>query len=217
MCMDFIYRHIRGLIPTQIFTTRQLLIYGQRASIDSALSRMVARGFIVRLARGVFVRDISDEPSMDDIVRAKLQSYQSHVATHAESILHELSIFAFGNSNTYAKHGSSSSFDTIRGRAYLKNVSGRKMSLCQTLAGRMVYALWYLGRASQACLNKSVGTATENLNKKERELFWMAGALMPAWLNDSCRYRYPSMKVVRDNPFQMNLTWTEKSPYGTVA
>jgi hypothetical protein len=173
---------------------------------------MVASGFIVRLAQGVFIRDDSQEPTVADIVKAKLKAFQSYVGIHASNILHELSIFMFGNENTYAKYGSSSSFNTYKGRAYLKNVCGRKMSLCQILAGRMAYALWYLGNGSQLILNKSIELATENLNKRDKELFWMAGALMPAWLNDSCQTIYPSGKVAIKNPFQMKLAWTRYGP-----
>jgi len=168
---------------------------------------MVSNGFIVRLARGVFVMDESNHPSMADIVKAKLQSYQSYVSRHAESMLHELSLILFGNSDTFAKYGSSSSFATVRGRAYLKNICGRKMSLCQTLVGSMVYALWYLGKKSQGCAIESVDKATANFNRQERELFWLSSALMPAWLNENCEYRYPQNKVVRDNPFQRKMMW----------
>jgi hypothetical protein len=185
-----------------------VLIYGKRAAVDSALSRMVAKGFIKRLAQGVFVRDTSKEPTLADIVKVKLQAYQSCVGIHAANILHNLSIFMFGNENTFAKYGSSSSFNTCRGRAYLKNLCGRKMSLCQVLAGRMAYALWYLGNASPRILSQAIAVSTENLNKRDRELFWMAGALMPEWLNDSLQRRYPASKVVINNPFQMKLDWT---------
>jgi hypothetical protein len=208
MCTSYIYNHIRSLPATQIFTTREVLIYGKRAAVDSALSRMVSGGFITRLAQGVFVRDASEEPTMADVVRAKLQAYQSCVGIHAANILHELSIFMFGNEMTFAKFGSSSSFNTYKGRAYVKNVCGRKMSLCQILAGRMAYALWYLGKGSPRILGQAIALSTENLNKRDRELFWMAGALMPAWLNDSLQKRYPSTRIVINNPFQMKLAWT---------
>ncbi len=212
MCTDYISHHIRTLAPTEIFTTRQMLIYGTRAAVDSALCRMVGSGFIVRLARGVFVRDDSKEPTMAEIVKAKLQSFQSYVSAHAESILFDLSMVFFGDTNTFAKYGSSSSFATVRGRAYLKNICGRKMSLCQTLVGRMVYALWYLGMQTQSCSDKAIDAATADFNRQERELFWMAGSLMPAWLNSCCAYRYPSARIVKDNPFQSRMIWTERSP-----
>jgi hypothetical protein len=212
MCTSYILNHIRNLPATQIFTTREVLIYGKRPAVDSALSRMIASGFITRLAQGVFIRDDSKEPTKADIVQAKLKAFQSYVGIHAANILHELSIFMFGNENTYAKYGSSSSFNTYKGRVYLKNICGRKMSLCQILAGRMAYALWYLGNGSEIILNKSIQMTAEKLNRRDKELFWMAGALMPAWLNDICQSFYPSSRVVTNNPFQSKLAWTRYGP-----
>lgn len=51
-----IRRHIFALPADVIFTTRDLLSYGSRASIDQTLYRYVKSQVIVRLARGVFVR-----------------------------------------------------------------------------------------------------------------------------------------------------------------
>ncbi len=210
MCMQNMYRHINGLAATEIFTTRQMLIYGSRSAVDSALSRMVSTRFIVRLARGVFVKDDSNNPTMEEIVKAKLMSFQSYVADHAERILQELSMFISGHLDTFAKYGSSSSFATVRGRAYLKNVCGRKMSLCKSQVGKTVYALWHLGKKNQGCTVQNVDDATANFNRSDRELFWQAGALMPAWLNENCAFRYPQSRVAQDNPFQMKMVWSEK-------
>ncbi len=52
----FIRRHIFQLPAGQLFATRHLLAYGSRAAVDQALYRLVRSGVIVRLARGVFVR-----------------------------------------------------------------------------------------------------------------------------------------------------------------
>ena len=75
MCIEFIQRHIRMLPARQIFTTREVLIYGTRTAVDSALSRMVEREVIARLARGVFVRDDSAEPTVAEIASAKAKAY----------------------------------------------------------------------------------------------------------------------------------------------
>jgi hypothetical protein len=50
MCTEFISRHINQLAPTEIFTTREVLMYGSRSAVDSTLGRMVASGHIHRLA-----------------------------------------------------------------------------------------------------------------------------------------------------------------------
>ncbi|MBY0547278.1 MAG: hypothetical protein K2W95_08280, partial [Candidatus Obscuribacterales bacterium] len=51
-----IRRFLTTIVEGAIFSTRDLLSLGSRAAIDSALSRMVASGIIVRLASGLFLK-----------------------------------------------------------------------------------------------------------------------------------------------------------------
>lgn len=189
MCIEFIYRHIRKLEPTQIFTTRDMLIYGSRTAVDSALHRMVKAEFIVRLARGVFVRDASKEPSLFEIAEAKLRAFKAKILDHADKILHDLSISPNPPAAVFAKSGHSSSFWTMRGRVYLQGVCEKKVQLAGTEVGKVVYALAHWGR--RRCLNADVWLASRDFGRVERELFWLAGSLMPAWLNRLCARRYP--------------------------
>ena len=59
---SYVRRHINRLAPNVIFATRDLLSYGKRASIDQALCRLVKRGYIIRLAHGLFRREGSNAP-----------------------------------------------------------------------------------------------------------------------------------------------------------
>ena len=49
-----IRRYIFSLTDNAIFSTREFLNFGKRAAIDKCLSRLVKRGEIIRLARGLF-------------------------------------------------------------------------------------------------------------------------------------------------------------------
>jgi hypothetical protein len=119
-----------------------MLIYGNRSAVDSALSRLVSEGYIYRLARGVFVRDLSGKPTLAQIVEAKLKAFGGKIAVHGINILSSFDL-AKKDAYTFAKNGSSSSFDTIRGRAILKNQCARKMKLYIEEAGRAAIALWH--------------------------------------------------------------------------
>ena len=121
MCTEFIVRHINSIPATQIFATRHMLIYGSRKAVDSCLGRLVTSGEIHRLARGVFVRDRSGNPTMTQIVEAKLKAWSGKVAIHAKKILTGFNLTTGDYDHTFVKNGSSSSFQTVRGRAYLKN------------------------------------------------------------------------------------------------
>lgn len=195
MCIAFIYRHITELPATQIFTTREVLIFGTRSGVDTALCRMVKAGFITRLARGVFVRDVSNEPSVVEIATAKAKAFGMRIAKDAEQVLCDLKLSrarANPEEFSFAKNGSSTSFETIHGRVHLKGVCARKLALVETKVGLIVYALWHLG--SSRCQDKDIRTACAPLNRAERKDLWMTGSVMPTWLFEKCRGWYPRLQ-----------------------
>ncbi len=198
MCTEFISRHINQLAPTEIFTTREVLMYGSRSAVDSTLGRMVASGHIHRLARGVFVKDLSGNPTLSQIVQAKLKGFGGKIAIHAMTILSSFHLASGDFENTFAKNGSSSSFDTIRGRAFLKNHCARKMRLYQIEASRASIALWKHG---EDWIDGAVNAITESFNRIDRETFALSAVLRPAWLNRACRHRYPAISLCVENPF----------------
>ena len=198
MCTDLIVRHINRIPATEIFTTRHMLMYGKRKAVDSALGRLVGDGVIHRLARGVFVRDLSADPTMVQIVEAKLKAWSGTVAIHAKKILGSFHLETGYYDNVFVKDGSSSSFDTIRGRVFMKNQCARKMRLYQDKVGKVAMALWHLRTNFSG---KAVDILTANFNRKDREMFKFSASLKPAWLTEACAYRYPDTDVCVDNPF----------------
>jgi len=191
MCTEYIYRHIQKLPATCIFTTRELLRYGNRGAVDQTLYRMVRSGFIVRLARGVFVRDDTLQPTKRQIALAKAIAWGKQLVAHAESVLNDLGLPVTGNfTQAFAVNAHSSSYWTIRGRVYLKGIGTRKMKLCESKVGQIVYCLWYLGQSH--CTTQDVARASANFGRSERKQFLDASSLMPAWLNRICKWRFPA-------------------------
>ncbi len=188
MCTGYINRHLHQLSSTEIFTTRHMLIYGTRSAIDSALSRMVANGQIFRLARGVFVKSLSGKPTLAQIVEAKLKAFGGKIAVHGMNILSSFYL-ARKDPYTFAKNGSSRSFETIRGRAILKNQCARKMKLYIEEAGRAAIALWH---HRKDWIDRAVDVVTASFKRTDREMLLLSSALKPAWLTAECRYRYPN-------------------------
>ncbi len=198
MCTDLIVRHINRIPATEIFTTRHMLMYGSRKAVDSALGRLVGGGVIHRLARGVFVRDLSDNPTMVQIVEAKLKAWSGTVAIHAKKILGGFQLETGYYDNVFVKDGSSSSFHTIRGRAYLKNQCARKMRLYQEEVGKTAMALWHL---RTKFFSGAVDILTASFNRKDKEIFKLSASLKPAWLTAECAHRYPDSDVCVKNLF----------------
>jgi hypothetical protein len=70
---DFIFSLPEG----ELFTTRDLMKYGSRCSVDQNLSRLAQLGVIVRITRGVFMRDTADSkrPSVRAVAYAKAHAF----------------------------------------------------------------------------------------------------------------------------------------------
>jgi len=80
--ISFIRKHILSLPDGRILTTRDFLTYGRRGAIDQGLSYLVKKGFIRRLARGVFVRDQLENMIFTnaEIAKAKAESFGRRLA-----------------------------------------------------------------------------------------------------------------------------------------
>jgi len=63
------------------------------------------------------------------------------------------------------------------------------MHLLETEIGKIVYALWFWGR--RRCGYAHVRQATASFTRQEKAQLWRFGSIMPKWLNDLCRHRYP--------------------------
>lgn len=75
-----IRRFLLTIAGGTIFSTRELLTLGSRSAIDSALSRLVAAGAIVRLASGLYMKfkasDPNWRPGTEAIIQAKLLAFR---------------------------------------------------------------------------------------------------------------------------------------------
>lgn len=192
---SYIRRHILRRPPTQIITTRELLPYGTRSAVDQTTYRMVHSGFLIRLARGVFVRSLAGKPTLKQIAEAKMAAFGKILLTYGDDLLRQFNIpFNYSGFDTeFAINGHSSSFWARDGLIVLKGIGPRKVKLCQTKVGRAAYALWHIGDGR--CGANDVWLATRNFGRTERAEFRRAGDLMPAWLNYECLFRYPEPSV----------------------
>jgi len=187
----FIRRHVNGLLAGEIFTTRDCLSYGTRAAVDQELYRLVKRGYIKRLAYGVFMRpDPSKKTpvSVLAVARIKAESFGKRIASHARDAACKLGIVGSGNQEVcFATNGSSSSFRFGGAVIHFRQTSQKKMIVGDRQAGLVIRALWYLGRS--ACRKTTVALTTATIGRAERSELRMRAAFMPGWL-----YRYFAMR-----------------------
>lgn len=193
---SFIKRHIHRLEPGEIFTTRDCLSYGTRAAVDQTLYRLVKRGYIERLAFGVFIKpDPSGRTVVSALVvaRVKAESFGKKLISHARDAACKLGMASPGKELSFAISGSSSSFrfgdDVIR----MRQTSQKKIIVGDKDVGVVIRALCYLGKA--VCTRSVIAAATAQLDRAGRAELRMRGSFMPAWL-----YNY----------FARRFTWTKR-------
>src|SRR5262245_59954202 len=79
-----IRRFVSQLPKGQIFASMELVHMGPRYMIDSTTSNMVKAGVIIRLARGVFVRNDDDLelPSKEEVAAYNAKIFAKRIFVH---------------------------------------------------------------------------------------------------------------------------------------
>ncbi|MBS2010925.1 MAG: hypothetical protein JST01_27990 [Cyanobacteria bacterium SZAS TMP-1] len=179
-------RHINCMLPGQIFTTREMLIYGPRSVVDHFLYRNVRDGLLVRLARGVFTRNIGVVrfPSPAEIAEIKARAFGKELRKHGADSGAQLGLVNAGNAHpTFYVDGSSSSFRYGSRTITLKRAARKRMRLADDRAGLFIRALWYCGRknVNADLVEKLMGSWG---HWTERKTIYSSKAWMPSWLGD---------------------------------
>lgn len=194
----FVRRYIYRLPYDRIFSTREVLNCGKRAAIDKCLSRLVKRGEIIRLARGLFKRfDSAPLPSAFLVAYHKAMAFGRSASVNPVVVARTLELFngevrsALGNNSnnkrqltqfTYMTTGHSSKFKFGTRTIYLQGVSHRKMHLSKSIVGLIMMAAWYLGKVH--CSKKAVMSATSSFNRDDRNTMRQLRPFLPTWLLD---------------------------------
>jgi len=186
MCTAFIRRFVFKFPLDKIFTTRDCLKFGLRRAVDSALFRLVEEGIIIRLARGVFIRDGSDLKAIGawKVAEAKARAFGKEIAGHGAKIAMELGLIPQSRTpmKFYVSGGHSSSFRFGKVVIYFKGVSAKRMGIAYSKAGKAVRALWHLGRRNftpNLLQAAKVGLRRSDEDELRESIRWM-----PAWLAD---------------------------------
>lgn len=188
---SFVRRHITRLPQDAIFTTRDFLSYGSRTAIDNALYRLVKAEVIVRLAWGVFAKYGSRIPDVAEVAKVKAQSFGKEILAHSTTCLAEFSKSPDINATTevsesdshivrFAVKGKTSTFRYQHFTVTFVGVSPRKFQLSTSAPGRIILALWELGK--ERCTPKKLSKADYLLWRTGREEVKASARLIPSWL-----------------------------------
>jgi hypothetical protein len=182
-----IRRFIFSLAKDYIFTTRQCLIYGPRSAVDYTLHMLVKKEVILRLARGVFVRNDGQTPQFSPSVVAtvKAMAFGKEVFSHASTLRAKFSLNGEdfnSKEHTFAVNGSTSSFKYGQLSIHLKHIGPRKARLQETKAGQALRLLWDLKKHLNQDLIMKV---TRYFSRSDREELRRSLSTLPAWLSNS--------------------------------
>lgn len=180
----FIRSYIMRLPAGRMFTTRELLGFGTRVAVDQALFRMVKKGMIRRLARGVFLLNdqVTPDPPVEDVARVKARAFGKRIACHGADAANKRGLPVETNQiPTYATNGRSSSFRYGELTVHLKGIGPRKMLAGDNPAGLTVKGLWHLGKT--ACNGAAFAAATLDFNRRDRQELRRLAVLVPAWMS----------------------------------
>lgn len=187
-----IARQIRKAKRGTVVTPALLADIGSRAAIDKALQRLVARGELRRLSRGLYDKPREDPllgtlwPSVDSIVAAltgkdhlRLQptgAYAANLLGLSEQVPARVEFLTDGTSRT-VKAGPM--------QIVLKRTTPRQMAAAGRTSGLVIQALRSLGAAHVT--SQRLAQLRRALPPKERRALLADLALAPLWMQPALR------------------------------
>lgn len=178
-CMGNIVTHIANLDPDTIFATAVFLNYGTRNAVDQALFRLVKRGALCRVARGVFTLP-SRKTEIFEVALCKANAFKKQIAMHGLDLARQMGFIADGHAvPTFVTSGATSSFFVGQQVVRFQGVSKKKMALPDNNAGNLLRALWAIDCEIPA---PALTKAISDLTQKHRLQLLNSAHLIPGWL-----------------------------------
>lgn len=194
MSASFAIKSLLKRMPLgQIFTTRDLIGLGSRPSIDNCIYRLVKKGLISRIARGVFCKG-DQIPILTplELARIKAHAFNKEVYEHETTTAQRLGYVATEQSQRkesriFATNGTgSTSFMSVIGLIQLKPASARKRPQHKNEVWELLKSLWCLGKGGTTSrIQKRI---TEVWGRKSQESLQTFCASVPQWLLEQFPY-----------------------------
>ncbi|MBX9941168.1 MAG: hypothetical protein K2Y32_18035 [Candidatus Obscuribacterales bacterium] len=165
--------YVFSLSKDQFFSTKDLIGIGKRSTIDNGIARLVKLGIVVRVARGLFVREDFDLSilTIDSIVAAKSKAFGREITPDPD------------NPGEFLTNGSTSSFDTILGRVIVRGVCPRKMKLARNSLASQLLRVWDDLKWNKSC-QRVVACINSLRNSYRQEALGRYLRYLPSWITD---------------------------------
>lgn len=189
---DRIRRRVEKAAPDAVFHAGQFLDLDTRTAVDKALSRLVASGFLRRLARGLYYQPrthpvLGDIPppveavakALADRDHVKLQpfgGYAANLLRLSEQVPARVVFLTDGKSRTI-RYGN----QTIE----LRRASPRMMAAAGRMTGLVIAGLRYVGKAN--ITPDRVAHLRKLLSPEDRRQLLKDITLAPAWMHSHFR------------------------------
>ncbi len=170
--------HIYRLDFNQLFTTQELLKYGNRAAVDQRLYHLARIGYIKRIGSGIYLKcDAKGRfREVATYEAVKLRAEADGMIVVAQQTKDGIVFLINGRTRTILINGE---------KIKLKQASMRKLSLGESKAASLLRSFWDEGK-NQAC---TINTDPEkyglfrSLSVSDKEELRLAAGRIPDWLN----------------------------------
>ena len=183
-----ILEETKGFPEGAPIAAKALLHLGKRAAVDQALSRLVARGKLLRARRGVYLRPIESRfgvraPTVEKVVEAaRAQSSETIVSSGAAAANHLGLTTQVPVRQIYLTSGPSRELHLGKQVVEFKHVPRWQLALAGRRTGEIVRALaWFGPRAAEGALL----TLKHKLTSTEVSELKTVASSLPTWLAKS--------------------------------
>ncbi len=184
---SLIRRHINSEPLGTIFSNRDFLQHGLRATVDQALWVMKKRGEILALARGLFMKMPDGDfelPSAKQIAEAKARAFGKEIYTAGADASRDIKISAGNKAKIeFSFNGRSTSFDSVHGRIHFQGTTSKNVKAGDAPAGLITRALKAL--SSVKLNHQLLATISARLMRTQRSNLKQQMRWMPAWISDA--------------------------------
>jgi len=174
------------------FTSTRLRLLGQRAAVDQTLSRLVKKGEITRIARGVFVRPKTSKyvgqvmPEPAKVAQAIASAHGETLQVHGAEAARLLGLTTqMPMQSMFYTSGPGRKMKIGNLHLVFKHAPPRKLALAGQSSGLALTALWYLGKAQVT--PRVIENIRQKLSPQAFQQLKTEARSMPGWMADALR------------------------------
>lgn len=180
-----ILEHTEKLSEGVLICAKEMFHFGNRAAVDQALSRLVKRGRLLRVSRGVFVRPLEGRfgaraPSALKVLEAFGDLKGETIVPHGAAAANRLGLTQqVPVRAVYLTSGPSRRLTLGAQVVELRHAPRWQLALAGRPAGDVLHAMAWLGPKKAG---EALKTLKSKLSKSELEEIASARSVLPTWL-----------------------------------